>query len=523
MIRAEINVLPYRGAKSQFSSWICEAIWGHRLERQPVSALLLEFLSIAEGLCRKQQLLQHGCEDVVYTPYLCTQLRNILFNNPMIDEIASGLENDDDAWARWLDEMHTSAVANRTDLRNYEYLRKRFESFDSFASIVSLLRRTAMDTHSNRGWTYRLLYPIGPYAIFDEATLKPDKSGFSTSRVLFTRTGELAYLMLSRSREEVRHRIAQHLSCAFDPELPSNRLLRRLLSTPQPDTFTEKHGTYLPYKDHPAFDRMAEDVLALFDLGLPSSDVFSHLGPVMALHLLLYQLETANALVGTEELPCIVCEILAPRACLVRRAALASITDNESLGMQAVRNFVCDQLDGDAELHQVLSRTDLDAATKSAVFRDRAKELFNLKNELGTHGVNEQRDELLGIAQSSYRDTVGDAVRSLADQCGLRSRQRTVSYRYCPSDDLLRNLVYVRVTRPAKESDFLQDLYHRYRLVIGPEEARIAGIPEELFDKAEYERNRERLLLRLMRMGLARRMSDSFTYVVNPIAENNGH
>jgi hypothetical protein len=98
-----------------------------------------------------------------------------------------------------------------------------------------------------------------------------------------------------------------------------------------------------------------------------------------------------------------------------------------------------------------------------------------------------------------------------------------VSYRYCPSDDLLRNLVYVRVTRPTKESDFLQDLYHRYRLVIGPEEARIAGIPEELFDKAEYERNRERLLLRLMRMGLARRMSDSFTYVVNPIAENNGH
>ena len=49
---------PYYGSKDRNEAWIAEAIWGHRLERQPFSALLLEFLGMAEGMYRQGRLLE---------------------------------------------------------------------------------------------------------------------------------------------------------------------------------------------------------------------------------------------------------------------------------------------------------------------------------------------------------------------------------------------------------------------------------------------------------------------------------
>jgi len=130
--------------------------------------------------------------------------------------------------------------------------------------------------------------------------------------------------------------------------------------------------------------------------------------------------------------------------------------------------------------------------------------------------VEQLRNDFLKTARKAYADAAGDAVPSLAQQCGLASRIKTTQYRYAPSDQFLRNLVYVTVTKPIKESEFLSLIYERYRLVIGPDEAKL--VQEEHYGP-EFAKNNERLLRRLMAMGLARRMSDSFTYVRNPIAE----
>ena len=524
MILSKKTIIPHKGQTSQHSAWISEAIWGHRIERQPAPGLLLEFLSMAEALFRQGRLLDHEPHDTLYTPYRCTQLRNILFNNPSIQEIAEEERVDEAAWDRWLKTMHASAVANQDHLRNYEYLKDRFDNFEQFASIVALVRKVAMDAESSRGWPYRLLYPIGPAAIYDEVTLKPDKSGFTRTRVLFTRTGELAYMMLSRADKKLRLEISEYLTDAFLPTSPKNRLLLRLMSGNEPDLAEEKSGSYLPYIDHPAYERLAEDVAALFRLGLPEADAFSHLGPLLAFHLLLYQLETANAVLQQDGIPSIVCEILAPRSGLIRRASVGSISDNESLGVRAIDRFVNDSLKQDSDISDMMSRSDLDETTKADIFKDRATALFFLKRDRGWsgHTVEDLKQEVLLFSRKNYQKTVGDATRSLGDQCGLRSKLRTNRYRYAPSDLFLRNLVYVTVSKPIKESDFLHNLYNRYRLVIGPEEGRIV-VREELYDKAEFEKNRERLLMRLMAMGLARRMSDSFSYVINPIAENHAH
>lgn len=521
MITAENNVLPFTGSKAQHSSWISEAIWGHRIERQPASALLLEFLSMAEGMHRQGKLLRHEAGYVKYVPYLSTQLRNLLFNNPNMEEIAHESGNDDEAWSAWLKTMKETAVAKQEGLRDFSYLRERFETFRSLVDVVIMLRNITLDATSTRGWTYTLLYPIGPAAYYDEVTLKRDSSGFERSHTLFTRTGELAYLMLSRASERLRTGIADYLSYAFDTDAPKNLLLRRLMSDNTPDLGEEKGGTYLPYKTHPAFDRMAEDVLALFRLKLPGTDVFAHLGPLLAFHLLLYQLETANAWLDQSGLPLLICEILAPRSNIVRRASVGSHDDNESLGTQALEEYIRGRLTSDTECTEALANQDLDDGSKCEVFRDRVKVLFHLKAELTGNSLEDVQSDFRRKAKKAYAGAGGDAVRSLSVQCGLSSRFKTTRYRYAPSDQFLRNLVYVTVKSPVKESDFLALLYDRYRLVIGPEQASDC-VREDLFDPSEFAKNNERLLRRLMAMGLARRMSDSFTYIINPIVAGHG-
>ena len=58
-----------------------------------------------------------------------------------------------------------------------------------------------------------------------------------------------------------------------------------------------KGGTYLPYKAHPAFDRMAGDVAAILGLNLPDQDAFQYLQPLLGFHLYLYGIETRFCMV----------------------------------------------------------------------------------------------------------------------------------------------------------------------------------------------------------------------------------
>lgn len=463
---------------------------------------------------RQGKLLNHGSEHISYTPYLSTQLRNILFNNPMIEEIAKEYGNDDEAWANWFVAMKESSIARQSSLLDFSYLRGRFDSFRDFVEIVILLRNITLDSGSDRGWTNKRIYPIGPAAFYDERDKK-----FNSTRNFFTRTGELAYLMVSRASDDFRKKIAEELTRIFDPAAPKNLLLLRLISTKTPDTGEEKSDSYLPYLKHPAFERMAEDILALCQLGLPGVDAFVHLGSLLAFHVLLYHLETASMVLGQDGLPNIVCEILAPRTNLIRRAALSSLRDNESLGIRALEQYIEQSIAADEEIQFALKNTDLDDAAKCEVLRNRLVELFSLKIELPGYTVEEISREFLRRAKMAYEKASGDAVRSLGDQCGLRSAQKTNQNRYAPSDQFLRNLVYVNVGEPIKESEFLKKIYQRYRLVIGPEEA-LRVVREDLYDKPEFEKNNERMLRRLIAMGLARRMSDSFTYIINPILQN---
>lgn len=516
------NTEDYFGTKDKNEAWIAEAIWGHRIERQPFSALMLEFMGMAEGMFRQGKLLDQTrpSENPEYVANRSLELRNLLFNNPRMEEILRNSQgSDEEGWTQWLQAMKEGASLGEHLTADFSYLRRRFDTFAELVSVVRLLRRIALDPGSERSWTTQFVFPIGPAALYE--AILPKGDGFERTRRVFTRTGELAYLMLTRSSNPVRERIRQCLEPLFDAGTSRNKLLMRLISSSDPDRGDLKGGTYLPYKTHPAFERMAEDIAAILELRLPDQDAFQFVQPLLGLHVYLYGIETANHWMGEGGLPTILCEILAPRSDLVRKAAVGSYLNNDSLGIMAVRKFIERTVFADVDLQRALDDPALDDLAKKEVLAEQLVRKVAFKRERNKDKVNGEDPKTLmqrfcSFADRMYRDGTADGLTALAAGCGLASKRGTNRYRYAPTDDLLRALVLANVRAPLEESEFLRLLHRRYRIVIGPSEAK-DEVPPHLFDETDFKKNRDRLIQHLIGMGLAHRMSDACTYVVNPM------
>ena len=72
---------------------------------------------------------------------------------------------------------------------------ERFNSFDDFADIIELFRSTSIESNTNKRWTSKYVFPYGKDCIFEDL----DQNARTNDRHFFRRTGELLYLMMSRS------------------------------------------------------------------------------------------------------------------------------------------------------------------------------------------------------------------------------------------------------------------------------------------------------------------------------------
>ena len=509
------NIEDYRGSKKDFSGWFNEAIWGHRLERQPASALLLEFLSMAEAMYRNNKLFQHTMpgDDCRFRANRSIWIRSLLFNNPAMERISFECRgNENDAWETWLDDMKQRAAVGDSFTADFSYLRERC-SFDDLVSRIAFLGNLVMDPGSGRKWTNQLLFPIGPVALYE-----PCDERLNRDRTLFTRTGEIAYLMMTRASVEIRKQLAENLSQLFDEKTPRNNLLASLLPESSPDEGSEKGGTYLPYKDHPAFNRLAEDINNLLSLKLPNQDVLEHLKPIVAFNLYIYAIETSNHWLGQESIPVCSCEILGPKMDVTRRAAIAKIEENEGLGLLAIRKFVEQGLYSDSKLKDKLDSSEYTDEWKAETLIDHLTKIFAVKMDSESSkptNPEQVRREVVSIAERGYREGVLLAIQGLGAAAGFTDRRGTTKRRYCPSDKLLRALVLANVKDPIKEDDLLDYLSQRYHLVIGPREAK-SELEPFFHDEGDFKKNKERFASRLAGLGLAQRMSDACTYVRNP-------
>ncbi len=525
MINLQDQFGEYQGSKKGFAGWFSEAVWGHRFESPQIWPIALEFLGMAEGLLYDGNLLEatQPEKDVTYTAPVSKELRILVFNNPRILQIRNELQHDEGAaWDAWLLDMNGRLSDNAID---FDYLRKAIPSFHELAERIELVRKLALDAGSSRKMTQRLLFPIGPSALYE-----PGDLDFTRDRTTFTRTGEIAYLMVSRADHALGAELREHLSRFLADETPRNRLIQSLLPPPPLTRGSKKGGAYLPYRKHPAFNRLAEDLIALFKLGLPHQDALEHIRFILPFHLYLYALETAAGWIGQKQ-PILICEIPGPKMDVARRASIASRDENEAKGLEALRSYVTRRIEADQEVTEHLRSDILPHLTE----QERAGELSRLLTNL--FSLNDEqadvlktlptRDEvrasILREAEKAFRSGTMGAFEGLGRAAGLIDSRGTNKKRYAPTDGLLRALVLANVQDDGRieEADFLRLLRQRYGLVFGPREAvdTVAISSPELFDETDYKRNQTRLTRRLVGLGLGNSMSDACTYITNSFVQ----
>lgn len=493
--------------------WVEEAIFGHRLwSRQNPWLLFLEFLNVAEAHHREKALFAPTAPETA-SPYSLRWrmgLRSVLFDNAPLARLAEERLDDDSLWRLWMEQMARAAAP---PAEGYGYLKARFPRFMDFVELIGLIRQTTLETTNNLHWSSRFIFPFGVNAIYSDVTLS--KGSPTRTYNTFGRTGELLYHMISRARDV--DALRAHFQAFFDPDQPKNRLIGLLCADSDHRAPLEMAGnSFLPYRSHPAFDRLAADWNAIFELGLPGQDAFAHLAPLGTLHVLLYELETAAAVAGRPERPSLICEIIAPRRELVRQRSIASYYENDALSRQAAEAYVDGLLDGDD--WAVTKDESLPDSERLEAAADLLKRRFSYApRELHVGTAHELLQQFRQAVEAKHDENWGAVHSTYGRAIGLVSRRGTNRNRYAPTDDLLKTLVMARVPKRIEFGKFLADLHDHYGLVFGPIEAEKA-LPAAGFDAASFERNRERLEARLSSLGLLKRLSDGCAYVLNPFS-----
>ena len=493
--------------------WLDERIWGHRLwDNQSPWLLFLECLSLAEAVDREGRLMEPGCSDypLNYRPRQRLYLRNILFNNEVLFQIAERSASSGSAWTAWLRWMDDNAKGVHP--RDFAYLQTRFHSFNDFASLVGMLRGSAVESGTNRRWSSRFVFPFGRDAIYEDLNVGPS-GAVGREYINFGRTGELLYMMLARSSK------ASELAAIFrgilDGANPWNALLKLMQPSATEDS-QQRGRSFLPYASHPAFERIADDWLAIHRLSLPGFDAYPYLVTLGALGILLYELEVACE-VTSRKPPRFVCEVVGPRKTLVRELSSQNYQENHLLPETAVK----------AAIRDVEESKEWQEATQAHGAFAKCKELlverFRWPNDEEDYDNCTEPAALLAEfrrkAIARHRQHVANVHRNYGREIGLVSKRGTTRLRYAPNDSLLKALVLANVPWRMEFNEFLERIYDRYGFIFG-DRAGSAVLSEGEFDQKYFRANSQRLEQRLTSLGMLHRLSDACAFVRNPFGRS---
>jgi hypothetical protein len=494
-----------------------ETIWGHRLYDEQLPHLtVLEFLGVLGSNLDKPLRPHEGLGGAIrFKPQRQLRLRGLLFNNPYIETIAESKLSDEEKWRQWFEKFDQAKTGNGDTASDIAYLRQAFTNFDDFARAIELLRSSSFESRSNKRWSSKFVFPFGPDALYEDLQIDA-KGNMSNDRRFFARTGELLYLMLTRTKggAELGDVLAKRL---FDRSAPMNRLTRALQGAPQQPEEPRVSG-YLPEESNPRFDQICEDWLAILSRDMPVYDALEHLIAITGLNMLLYFLERAKRTAGDDDPVEFVCEIVSKDGRKVRALSCDSYLANQGYPEKAIRAHV-----------ESIRRDNAWIDAGSAEFPD--AERMNLLREAFQWPPMDAKDEegyasrnpddlvskLVELALSRHSQHVGKIHAAWSRAIGLSSRRLSRRYRYAPNDRLFKSIVIAIVDHRMQFDEFLVEVKRRYGLVIGDVEG--AHLVEaKSIDQAELSENCDNLEARLVGLGLVRRLSDSCSFVENPFA-----
>ena len=528
--------LPDHLETGSIRDWTDYGIWGLLLfDEQPPWFTLIECMHILfyRESTKLPNLFEplsediHGerrHESVTYRVPLNLGLRYLLFRDLETFRVAT--HGNPDTQAQWQSfAERTEAGASELGL-SFNHLQKMFDDVKSLNDALYLLRSTEVEAFSGKRWTSRHILPLGPDMLF--ADVREGK--YRADRRFVRRSGEMLYLMLGRSRTDLRNDVERLLRRRLlAQDTPWNQLAKLIrgagstVGSPREQTVELSTG-YLPIPTLPVYDRLAEDWKAVLSLsGKPIEDLLDPLMRLSTLHQIIYILNRAQTTKAgglTDEFPAFVFELAgSARKNPVQRISMRQYGSHLMLPRQAIDAFIDAFAQSDhwkAGLGTTMERVN---ATRTL------KEMFLWESDArDSAGRNDPPDDTLAsfraTALKGSKHSIWATFLSQTKGAGLVLSKRRAGTWYAPNDAVLEALVLANVTEPIELGVFLWRLYDRYRIVIGQEQAQRAFGSDATMSLEQLKINEQRLEHRLRILGFVDRKSDACAFVVNPYYEH---
>lgn len=336
------------------------------------------------------------------------------------------------------------------------------------------------------------------------------------------------------------------------------------------NSYKSSKTSYLPYRQHKLFDQLCQDFKNILELKHPlnQSDLFHALSIIGTLNMMIYYLEVSKNIFAFFGHLCntdIVVECNHAVGSNLRSLATSRLNENDSLIKDAIQSMLKYYL---SKMFPNLNQRSMLNQSQFEFLMDKVAQTFNMtkflqsrrdfnkwlqdfKNESSVLSDEDESDAASLVSDLSAQDTQGEAKisfdfvqkhfcrlcdqlnnhfrpvhRSYCRHIGLASRDsgqtRLVrAYRYILPDDLVRALVLSTVDESEQLmllDVFLERLYTKYHLVIGPKEAgryrnHDGGTRK---DENQFKANLDAFKEQLLRLGFLINLSDTDAYIKNP-------
>ena len=512
---------------STIGNWIDYGIWGLLLyDDQPPWFTLIECMHIlfhrqrisSEQLFNPPKLNPHGQlvhEFVQYEVPLNWNLRNLLFRDFGNESGSPGSTEQCRTFVKYAEKA--------LGLDDLSYLSEIFEDVESLHRALDLLRSTEVEAYSSKRWTSRHLLPLGPDILF--ADVRENKHSRTGDRRFMRRTGEILYLMLGRSSQEIRDRLSRLLQDRLLAQGTHWNQLARLIRMPQAGDSSTQETTvrfwtgYLPFPKLEVYNCLAQDWVSLLSLKMSIEDILDPLMRLSALHQVIYMLYRAQETKGltAKAFPPFVFDLAgSARRNPVKRLAADQYAAHVKMPREAIDAYI--DTFAESFYWKAVVGTSLQARQASTILRDmflwpKGKVANDVPDPSSTPA--ERLANFRADALSNTTHSIWAVIANHTRGAGMVLVRPGVGTWYAPNDAFLEALVLANVKEPLELGEFLRCLFRRYRIVIGQEQAQ-AAFGVETMPLERLKNNEQRLEERLRILGFIDRKSDACAFVVNP-------
>lgn len=535
-------------------------IWGHRLRSgQHWMEYLLEFLNVLAGF---EYQLGHGLDGSSYQRFTRLGLRRFVFYDThektthSYDDLARDL-----LWQKLREDTFVN-YSSRGD----EPLTLTKNLLKAFSAI-----------EDSRSWYAKSLFPAHENLLFWEALRKGatkyrskqvsqdtrpfdlDKDISFSDRNFFARGGELYYLILSAGTEEApscRSFIASRLKNLLQQNSSLGELARaidqawqKLLETEAIDHSPNHQGTlgWIPNSKCSLYQVIAEDIATFLESNLDPLESLDLLAHLISFHLVQYiyhfshpelSINHTNSSCLNQCRPHLLVDSLDGKGKegeILRKESAKLFREQEYRQEQRATTYIQSQLkqwieniqhtnNSVEELGELAKKHfNLDQATKKTrqEYDNKIQHLSNLCSQKQFNNmqiIEELTDILTSFLLGDFRKNFLPVHRKLAKRSGFVAPQVGTSARFVFGDNLLKAIVLATVSPGSQVpfGDFLKQLFTRYGIIVGPEEARESGLfNRQRINVEYYDFNRTALLEKMKHAGLVIEYSDATALVVN--------